>query len=153
MKKLFLKLCKLGLAVLGTSWMMSCSAMLEYGTPFSKFEVKCKVIDSETKAPVKGIMLTPGEKRTFKDDIFIAISEGVVSNTGIFELSGTNYYDPHEIQIKLTDLDPKKHGHYKDSIYVVPLEKLRDSKQNWNSGTFGADITIEAKQVEEEILK
>lgn len=142
MKNLIFKLSRIALILFGFSAAIACLRE-EYGTPYSTFEVKCKVIDSETKREVKGIMLTPGD---LWNGIFDAIGEGVKSDTGIYELKGTKLAGP-QLYIKLTDLDPKADGHYKDSIYVVPIAKIEDSKKNWITGTYATDVTLEAEQV------
>lgn len=157
MKNLFIKFCRVVLPILGFSSLLSCEGliinnMVDHGVPHSTFKVKCKVVDSKTKNPVRGIILTPGERDRGDNDIFIAISEGVEGDSeGNFYLNGICYYNYDELHVKLIDLDPLKDGSYKDTIYVVPLTKIRDSKENWNKGTYGANVTLEAEQVKDNL--
>ena len=55
------------------------------------------------------------------------------------------------LHIKLTDPDPSSDGHYKDSIYVLPLQKIRDADKNsaWSQGTYDTETTIKAESVNE----
>ena len=52
----------LGFAVVGTS----CDGLMpvEYGTPYTSFEVTGKLIDKETKEPVSGIVIVYGEEHS-----------------------------------------------------------------------------------------
>ena len=52
----------LGFAAVGTS----CDGLmsLEYGTPYTSFEVTGKLIDKETKEPVSGIVIVYGEEHS-----------------------------------------------------------------------------------------
>lgn len=162
MRNLIVKLCHRLLAFMGLAGAFSCDGgglgfigKDEYGTPHCNFEVKCKVIDSETKSPVKGVVLTPGhayshpdENGEKKEDFFPYSAETSVE--GAVEMKGTIYAgDYDEIHIRLTDPDPAADGHYRDTIYVVPMEKIKDAEKgsHWNAGTFGADVTLEAEQV------
>lgn len=132
----------------------------EYGVPHASFEVKCTMVDSETGAPVKGVKLAAGHNYTFTDENgetrteFYAINEGTEQENGIYELYGITSigqgeYD--EIHIRLTDPDPAANGHYKDSIYVVPMQKIKDKDKDkddhWSDGTYGSEVTLEAEQV------
>lgn len=117
--------------------------------------------DAESGAAVKGVKLTPGYAFTYTDengqevDGFEPYADAVETGDGVFEMSGKIFisdggYD--ELHVKLTDLDPAADGHYKDSIYVVPMEKIKDAEKgsHWNDGTYGADVTVEAEQVKGE---
>ncbi len=164
MKTLLLKFCRFILPLLGVSSIMSCEGLIieprmEYGVPHSSFEVKCKVIDSKTNANVKGITLTPGEMHMYIDEQgkeinhFNPLAEGIQSETGIYLLKGTMFHgccDAPVLHVKLNDLDPKQDGNYKDSIYVVPLTKVKDADKgsNWYKGEYGADVTLKAEQID-----
>ena len=47
------------------------------------------------------------------------------------------------LHIKLTDPDPSSDGHYKDSIYVLPLQKIKDADKNFHQGNIYQDDFIE----------
>lgn len=162
MRGFFSKICKWLLALLGVSSAASCGlGSVEYGVPHCDFEVKCTVIDSKTKADVNGVQMTPGTiyKSDIEEDVSVYIFEpysgtqttvnGTVNLDGkIYVGAGRNF---DELHIRLKDPDPMTAGNYRDTIYVVPLKKLRDSKKgsSWNNGTYGAEITLEAEQVTE----
>ena len=61
MKEVILKLFRWFLALMGLGGAFSCSGQFigrdEYGTPYSTFQVKGKVVDSESGAPVKGVTI------------------------------------------------------------------------------------------------
>ena len=156
MKNLIIKFCRWALAALGLAGAASCDGgmRVEYGSPYCSYEVKCKVVDSETSKVVKGVRLTPGVAYTYTDesgqkvDGFYAFEDASDNGNGEYTMSGTRYDgDFREIHIYLTDPDPAADGHYKDSIYVVPLERVRDAddKEHWNVGLYAADVTIEAE--------
>jgi len=156
MKNLILKICRWALTLLGVATAASCR--VEYGTPHASFEVKGKVVDEATGKAVKGVRIIPGYGYTYTDENgetvsgFGSYGSGVVVEDGSFELNGDMYYsDYEELLIQLTDEDPEVDGHYKDSTYVVPMSKIREAsrKDNWSSGTYGADITIEAELISE----
>jgi len=166
MKEIFIKVCRWALAITGLAAAASCDdgpiwGAVEYGTPHCDFQVKCRVTDAESGAAVKGVKLTPGYAFTYTDengkevDGFEPYADAVETGDGAFEMSGKIFisdggYD--ELHVKLTDLDPAADGHYKDSIYVVPMVKIKDAEKgsHWNDGTYGADVTIEAEQVKGE---
>lgn len=158
MKETLLKLCRWVLLIMGLS-ATAASCRVEYGTPYIEYDVKGKVVDKETGDIVKGVKVTPGYAYVYKNEDGIEtdgftpfLPEQDVTD-GTFRLGSRKFvfeggYD--ELHIRLTDPDPSADGHYKDSIYVVPLERKGDGpkKENWNDGIFGADITIEAEKAE-----
>lgn len=166
MKEILIKVCRWALAITGLAAAASCDdgpiwGAVEYGTPHCDFQVKCRVTDAESGTAVKGVKLTPGYAYTYtnedgeKVDGFEPYADAVETEDGVFEMNGQIYisngeYD--ELHVKLTDLDPAVDGHYKDSIYVVSLEKIKDAPKgsHWNDGTYGADVTVEAEQVKSE---
>ena len=162
MKDLFCRLCRWILTVAGLYGATSCdligSGRVEYGTPYCTFEVKCKVVDSVTGQHVKGVRLTPGFK--FDDaDYGDESSEGFIpyykdadeTSDGVFEMNGTKYINQGKFEIlhiRLTDPDPATFGHYKDTTYQVTLKKISDAdKDTWNTGSYGADVTVKAESV------
>lgn len=165
MKDLFLKFCRWVLAAMGLASVASCDEngwtgdiKCEYGTPHCSFEVKCRVVDSRTGIPVKGVRMTPGYRYKYENqqgeviEKFYNINEGTVVENGECGLSGTKSLgnlDLDEIHLLLTDPDPDADGHYKDSIYVVKMDKIKDKdpKDFWNTGTYGAYVTLKADEV------
>lgn len=161
MRDIIIKVCSWLLTAMGLGAISGCNGLpfipkSEYGTPHCSYEVKCRVVDSEKGSPVKGVKLTPGLKYTATDEAgnkveqFYPMTEGEISDEGYFEMAGKKYdgeYD--ELHIRMTDPDPEKDGHYKDSIYVVDLTKIReaDKKDHWSAGTYGADVTLKAEEM------
>lgn len=166
MKDQFLKLCHWALAAMGMASATSCengwfeNNRMEYGTPYCSFEVKCKVVDSKSGIPVKGVKMTPGYKIQYKNEQGEIVEgfqkfqeEGVVIENGECELSGRKWLSngkKEELQIQLTDLDPAADGHYKDTVYLVTMEKIKDKNPDeaWNVGTYAANVTLKAEEVD-----
>ena len=157
MKNRFVKICKWLLTIIGFAGTSSC---ILYGSPYADYEIKCKVIDADTKATIKGIKLTPGIKESYTDENGVNVEyfndyEGgklVEKSDGTYKLKGITYDIRQEtfIDLKLTDPDPSADGHYKDSIYNIPLDKIKDGKSgSWKIGLYSADVTIEAEPVKE----
>lgn len=160
MKDIITRISRWLLAAIGVAAVSGCDGdggflpAPEYGVPYASFEVKCTMVDSETGAPVKGVRMAAGIFDPYIDEHGNAIeyikAEGIESEGGRYTFNGyTDIGELNELQIKLTDPDPEKDGHYKDSVYVVPIQKLKDPEKddNWYIGTYGADVTLEAEQV------
>ena len=164
MRNIITKISRWVLAAMGFAAVSGCDGeggfmpAPEYGVPHASFEVKCTMVDSETGAPVKGVKMATGDTYTFTDENgeavteFYEMCEGTERENGVYELYGikdigAGEYD--EIHIRLTDPDPAADGHYKDSIYVVPMNKIKDKDKNdnWSVGTYGTEVTLEAEQV------
>lgn len=152
---LFAKLLSLlGFAAVGASCDRQMS--LEYGTPYTSFEVTGKLIDKETKEPVSGIVIVYGEEHSYKD------SEGNetkrfdpegshVSDYEEFWLRGQMYTpeNPEKLMLKLSDYDSSDKGHYKDTTYTIDLQRIRepDPEDHWCDGIYGAEVTLELEKV------
>lgn len=164
MKEIISRMCRWTLAMLGVSGVTACNESGEgfhdypvmYGIPYCSYEVKCRVIDSETKTPVRGVRLATGFPDSFMPDengniikYFKPLDEAVEKGDGVYLMAGRMHRD-ESIAIKLEDLDPSADGHYRDTIYVIPLEKIKESENGaWDMGTYGADVTVEAKQIKQ----
>ena len=127
----------------------------EYGVPMATFEVKCTMVGSETGVPMKGVKMAAGHFGYYIDESgneieeTYIVAEATEHDGDIYTLHGeTSIGLVHVIYIKLTDPDPAKDGHYKDSIYVVPTQKIKepDQDEHWSNGTFAADVTLKAEQ-------
>ena len=164
MKEIISRMCRWTLAMLGVSGVTACNESgggfhdypVMYGTPYCSYEVKCRVIDSETKTPVKGVRLVTGLPDSFTLDDngnivkeFSPWDEAVEKGDGGYLMTGSMAMG-ESIAVKLEDLDPSAEGHYRDTIYVIPLEKIKESENGaWDMGTYGADVTVEAKQIKQ----
>lgn len=145
----------LGITAIGAS----CEGMMmaEYGTPYTRFEVTGKLVDKETKEPVKGIVIVYGEEHSRWDEYGNQITEfysdgSHVSDYSEFWMVGRLFTpeDPEKMTLKLSDYDSNKDGHYKDTTYVIDLKEIRnpDEEENWCLGIYGADVTLELEREE-----
>ena len=164
MKEIISRMCRWTLAMLGVSGVTACNESgggfhdypVMYGTPYCSYEVKCRVIDSETKTPVRGVRLVTGLPDSFTLDdngnivkYFNPWDEAVEKGDGVYLMAGSMAMG-ESIAVKLEDLDPSADGHYRDTVYVIPLEKIKESdKGSWHMGTYGADVTVEAEQIKQ----
>ena len=165
MRDIVVRICHWLLAAMGLAGASSCEeaqnieVRAEYGVPYSTFQVKCKVVDAETGAAVNGVKLTPGYTYSYKDEDgnvkegYFPCSGAVETIDGACEIRGNMDISNRgfeELQMMLTDPDPATGGHYRDTIYVVALKKIKDPGKDdgsWNVGTYGADVTVSAKSV------
>lgn len=162
MKEFMLKLSRWFLALMGLGGAFSCNGLFvgrdEYGTPYSTFQVKGKVVDSESGAPVKGVTMTPChtysdvDENGVKVEVHQPMDEGVeVDDKGTFVIGGTSYSADTSLSVLLHDEDPETDGHYKDSVYVVELEPVEGAKDEdaWHVGSFAANVVLKAEPVHE----
>lgn len=159
MKDLFIRIIGRLLALMGiTAVGASCDGgmTLEYGTPYTRFEITGKLIDKETKEPVSGIVIVYGEEHTYWDaegnNITDFYSEGsYVADYSELWMVGRIHtpQDPEKMILKLSDYDSQSKGHYKDTTYVIDLEKIQepDPEDHWCDGIYGADVTLELERV------
>ena len=145
----------LGITAIG----VSCEGMMmaEYGSPYTRFEVTGKLVDKETKEPVNGIVIVYGEEHSRWDEYGNQITDfypygSHATDYSEFWMYGTMGLpdDPEKLMLKLSDYDSKKHGHYKDTTYVIDLKKIGepDEEENWCMGIYGADVTLELEREE-----
>lgn len=142
--KIFVKLCVFLLSIFGLA---SCddpfNMRCEYGTPNADFEIKGKVTDADNR-PIKGIQVTTTEARD-ADTVF-------TNADGIFELKYNSF--PHESQtLEFKDIDGAENGEYIDKKEDIKTTKIKDSKESWYRGVYGAEnvvIVMEEKQAENE---
>lgn len=145
----------LGFAAVG----VSCDEgmRVEYGTPYTSFDVTGKLIDKETKEPVSGIVIVYGEEHSDWDaagnETIRFYPEGShVSDYEEFWIRGQIHTpeNPEKMILKLSDYDSKDKGHYKDTTYTIDLQRIADPdpEENWCTGIYGAEVTLELERVE-----
>lgn len=152
MKETVLKLFRWFLALMGLGGAFSCSGQFigrdEYGTPYSTFQIKGKVVDSESGAPVKGVTIVQCHAYS---DVYEPVHGGEVEvdDKGTFVINGRSYFGDASLPVFLHDEDPEADGHYKDSVYVVEMEPVEGAKDEgtWHVGSFAADVVLKAKPV------
>ncbi len=152
MKDFFIRFCRWALALTGLSSAFYGCGRVEYGAPYSEYEVKGSVIDAETRLPVKGVAVVLNDVYTVDGEqkvVPYAVDSTVVADDGTFFMKGERYSgDNGIIMVKVTDIDPLSDGNYADMSRLVELEKIADppKNSNWNSGTFGAEVTLEVEK-------
>lgn len=130
------KISKAFVALLGTLGITSCNRaipMVMYGVPYTDFEAKCTVVDSETKERVKNVQVYPVEKYQYRDEsgqmverIKILPGESSYTANGQFVFKGKTSVangDTTELFVKVVDLNPNEDGHYKDDVYSFKMNK------------------------------
>ena len=159
MKDVFIRIVGRLLAFMGiTAIGASCDGMMmaEYGTPYTRFEISGKLVDAETKEPVKGIVIVYGEESSYRDEYGNRVqafrSEGsYVVDYNEFWMVGSLHTpeNPEKMILKLSDYDSKSDGHYKDTTYTIDLERIREPEadDSWNMGIYGAEVTLELERV------
>lgn len=158
MKRILYRLSRWMLASMGLTAVVSCSKDIgfraEYGSPYCTYDVKCRIVDSQTGSPVNGLELVPGtvvstvdENGSYKDE-FRPFSnpvtngaQGVYHLKGMFEGWGKDYA---KMYIKMNDSDTNAHGNYKDTVYIVPLQFAGEAEGTWYNGKYVGDVTLEA---------
>ncbi len=155
MKRILYRISRWILASMGFTVVASCSKdngfKTEYGAPYCTYDVKCKIVDSQTKAPVDGLGLVPGTVYSGVDesgsyaDVFIPFGNETTNNTaGVYELKGQFGTGEKKMYIKMHDLDANTHGNYKDTLYPVSLKLKEGDEGRWHAGKYEGDITLEA---------
>ena len=102
MKNLIFKIFRWIAGMIGVTVAASCDSVddlisaPEYGVPYAAFEVKCKVVDSVTGNPVKGVKMTPGFTYSYgnmsgfqQSGLSSEISDGVFEITGHQDIGST----------------------------------------------------------------
>ena len=157
-KKLFVRSCE---ALLGALGVCSCDSIEEiitgadeYGVPYSEYEIKGKVVDADSKAPVKGVRVVSLPVRKNADGGLEAIEDPYsgdtvkVNGSGEFVVAGATVLTEGLLSprlVKVEDLDPDNDGWYATTSDFVEIKKKEDSGGGWNEGKYVADITVEMK--------
>lgn len=104
MKDVFIKLCKWALGLLGIVALDSCGGRVEYGCPWSEYEIKGKVVDKETGKPLSDIKVEPlyvweAGVSAVRPDMPFGDFAGVLKSV-------REHYDSHKIMVILTGGEP-----------------------------------------------
>ena len=128
-----------------------------YGSPYSTFEMKGRVIDSQTGDPVKGVSLTcgytvrkKGEDGTYiREYIPMPYSRLPVNDDGTFKMEFNFSGHDNLMPVFFTDDDPETDGHYQDDLYMVQMEPVKkyDKKNAFHIGHYRArDVRIKVRK-------
>lgn len=116
-----------------------------YGTPTMNYEVKGKVVDFETGAPVNGISVERAGENTFSDDIPSDITDA----KGEFEIAG-NGWPSDTLYFKVRDIDGEDNGLYEDSKALIYLKRTDKGKDAWASKYEAKDAVVRIKASKEQ---
>ena len=128
-----------------------------YGSPYATFEMKGRVIDSQTGDPVKGVSLTCGYtvRKKGEDGTYIReykpipYSKLPVNEDGTFRMESNFSGHDNLMPVFFTDDDPEADGHYQDNLYMVQMEPVKkyDKENAFHTGHY------KAKDVEIKVIK
>ncbi len=155
MKKSLLKFVNIFLAALLTVLGFSCEEPLEeYGVPNADYTVKGKVIEKDSKTPIKGIRvgfsyfpqiiamygIIQTDYRTYNAD--------TTDTSGEYNLSEHFYIGEIQgdtIPVYIQDIDGAENGLYRDTVINVDFENAVKSgkAKNWYSGEYTVELDIE----------
>lgn len=135
------RFCQWALGLLGISAAVSsCEDIIGgmkcyYGCPTMTYEVKGKVLDSETGKPVPGIKVTHYDYEG---------AQGILTEKdGTFLLQDSDF--PQDtLHIHFKDIDGKDNGgQYAAQEVVVNLDQVQEGDGEWNCGTYAASgVTV-----------
>ncbi len=151
MKDFFLKLCRMALGILSVASIEACDGehdpgsniMCEYGTPYSKFEIKGKVVDKETGKPLTKIEVEAFTQiRTDGEILLIPIwPKDTTGLDGLISINGDGMVFDDNVVLKCMDLDASD-GDYGEVEVTVPLtSKDTDGAGHWYVGKFIYDAS------------
>lgn len=166
MNRFIKKLYRCSLAFIGLGLVSGCEkdsdnsslgGPLAYGSPYSTFEMKGRVIDRQTGDPVKGVSLTcgytvmkKGEDGTYiREYKPIPYSKLPVNEDGTFRMESNFSGHDNLMPVFFTDDDPEADGHYQDNLYMVQMEPVKkyDKENAFHTGHY------KAKDVEIKVIK
>ena len=134
------RFCQWALGLLGIGGAVSsCDDIIDfkcyYGCPTMSYEVKGKVLDSETGKPVPGIKVTHHDYEG---------AQGILTGKdGTFLLQDSDF--PQDtLHIHFKDIDGKENGgQYAAQEVVVNLDQVQKGDGEWNCGTYAASgVTV-----------
>lgn len=124
----------------------------EYGTPWSRYHIKGKVVDKTTGEPIKDIEV----KIAIPDSIASYYPEGLKNSwrtttdgEGAFKLSDTpESYLLEEIPIAISDVDGSQNGLYQsDTIHIDYKDAIKTEKgKGWYQGEYTKTIHIKLEE-------
>lgn len=137
-KDLFYRFCRKVLPLLGVTTVVSCdnvfnsldmygSPVAEYGVPVMQYQVKGKVADVVTGAPVKGIEVT-------SEDAVVGV---YTSEKGEFVCEGFTFPDG-SVKLTFEDVDGEENGTYLPQDIEVKVSKIEDG-EGWMAGMYISD--------------
>ncbi len=145
MNNSFKKLTKLVLAIFGVA-VCSHSCVL-YGTPYSEYELKGKVVDETTDKPVQGLRIIRSSTYKSHGEIKVNLYEKdtvFTDDKGEFYTEGRDYRLNELNHILVEDIDSAQNGLYEDKEEFVELVKQSKPKsRGWFIGLYKSEVTLE----------
>ena len=133
------RLCQWALGLLGVGAAVSSCDIIDfkcyYGCPTMSYEVKGKVLDSETGNPIPGIKVTHHD--------YEGVPGILTQNDGTFLLQD-NDFPQDTLHIHFKDIDGTDNGgQYASQVVIVDLTQTKKGDGAWDSGTYAAsDVTV-----------
>ena len=128
--------------ILGIFGFTNTSCKMEYGTPERDYVIKGKVMDSETKKPVKGIKV-----ETYR--CYGAIDTTDIQGSFLLKIWEEGSVD--KIGTKFSDIDGIENGLYpSDTIIDIDMKDAKRTKPksgNWYQGEFTKTVEIELPKI------
>ncbi len=150
MKNIVPKFCRWALGVLGITAFDACNSEIppiidEYGCPYSEYEIKGKVVDSNTGKPLKKIEIEAfNQYKDYNGQIrldAIYSAKDTTKADGLFRMTGSDMVFNDNIVLKCKDIDDSD-GDYGEIEVSVPLkEKNTEDAGHWYLGKFVYDAS------------
>ena len=125
--------------------------MVEYGSPYAKYEFKGKVTDAANN-PIQGIKVeVEGDWSTTKNNFhpFYGLDDITTTADGTFKVNATESTYAL-VKFRATDVDGEANGLYKKDSVIVTLKKddFKDGER-WFNGHVSKEVTIRLNKEEE----
>ena len=135
------RLCAYALGLLGLGSAIGCEEIEDifgggggnlcmYGTPTMSYEIKGKVVDSDSGKAIEGIKVGRYD--------FNGAAEVFSDGSGKFDLSGSDF-PSDTLHLKVTDVDGETGGLYSGDEVTVNLKQTEKSTDEWYAGKYEAD--------------
>ena len=127
------RLSRWGLSLLGFGIAVSCR--VEYGSPYTTFQVSGKVTD-ENNVPVQNIEVSTME----------TMNKTVTGKDGSFAIEGTNSLHFEQVEIFFTDTDGEENGgDFRTTSRIVHLTKTEEpgkKDDSWYQGKYEGSVDV-----------
>lgn len=142
------RLLSLCLALLGFASCGTGNLREEYGTPVADFQVKGKVIDAQTKLPIKGIRIVAGTLQRGSGDAWVMYNPDTLTTNeeGSYDHLITDFPSAR-FRVVWEDMDGDANGAYLDGSKDMPVGQFVGGT-GWYKGTATIEATIEAERKE-----
>lgn len=138
------------LTLLGLST-ISCGGECEYGSPYTSYEIKGKVVNEKGTAIPDMQVIIPAPDADNEEDQFMYRDTLLTNSTGEFnkQLEVGSFGEDVTFKIATKDIDGEANGGlFEDTVTEVAFKKedLKGGDGNWYAGNARKDVTITMKQ-------